>query len=264
VRSFPPPRAPRASAPVSVPRLVRSRRAGPRDHSADTSFADWLPWSNAARRTARNPRRQIRRSAYATGAAQLVAAAAPRVDGESPAEIPGDDAVDDQHPATDLGKCLVCPVGDVRDAKDDVLMLPFAALAERARSLDVKDLIATADSVSFSGPRGELRLQGSHADQRVISPRRPSSNSQSSPSSERSHVRLADVAGPAGTTACAGREAATAKAGCSVTNGGFDRPSVTMTGTAPDGGEVRQGGRISDVVRRQPDDGGRSARRAAH
>jgi urea transport system substrate-binding protein len=46
-------------------------------------------------------------------------------------------------------------------------MLLFAALAERARSLDVAALLATADSVSFYGPRGELRLRGSHADQRV-------------------------------------------------------------------------------------------------
>jgi ketosteroid isomerase-like protein len=29
----------------------------------------------------------------------------------------------------------------------------------------------------------------------------------------------------------------------------------TMTGTAPDGSEVRQGGRSSDVVRRQPSGG---------
>jgi uncharacterized protein (TIGR02246 family) len=29
----------------------------------------------------------------------------------------------------------------------------------------------------------------------------------------------------------------------------------TMTGTAPDGSEVRQGGRSADVVRRQPDGG---------
>ena len=35
------------------------------------------------------------------------------------------------------------------------------------RSLEVHALIAAADSVSFAGPRGELHLRESHAEQRV-------------------------------------------------------------------------------------------------
>jgi urea transport system substrate-binding protein len=46
-------------------------------------------------------------------------------------------------------------------------MLLLAALAERARSLEVTALTATADSVSFGGARGELRLRGWHVEQRV-------------------------------------------------------------------------------------------------
>ncbi len=46
-------------------------------------------------------------------------------------------------------------------------ILLFAALAESARSLDVNAFTAAADSVSFTGPRGELHLRGSHAEQRV-------------------------------------------------------------------------------------------------
>ena len=48
---------------------------------------------------------------------------------------------------------------------EGVLML--AALARRAGSLDVPALGATADSVSYASPRGELRVRDRHVQQRV-------------------------------------------------------------------------------------------------
>jgi urea transport system substrate-binding protein len=46
-------------------------------------------------------------------------------------------------------------------------ILLFAALAERALQSRSERLHRAADSVSFTGPRGELHLRGSHAEQRV-------------------------------------------------------------------------------------------------
>jgi urea transport system substrate-binding protein len=46
-------------------------------------------------------------------------------------------------------------------------ILLLAALARAARSLDVPALCAAADLVSYSGPRGEVRLREQHLDQRV-------------------------------------------------------------------------------------------------
>jgi ABC-type branched-subunit amino acid transport system substrate-binding protein len=43
----------------------------------------------------------------------------------------------------------------------------LAALAERAGSLDVRTMCAAADTVSYEGPRGLLRLRGNHLDQRL-------------------------------------------------------------------------------------------------
>jgi urea transport system substrate-binding protein len=48
---------------------------------------------------------------------------------------------------------------------EGVLML--AALARRAQNLDVRAMCAVADSVSYEGPRGELRMRDRHVDQRV-------------------------------------------------------------------------------------------------
>ena len=42
----------------------------------------------------------------------------------------------------------------------------LAALAERARSLDVRAMRAASGSVAYEGPRGALRLRGNHLDQR--------------------------------------------------------------------------------------------------
>jgi ABC-type branched-subunit amino acid transport system substrate-binding protein len=46
-------------------------------------------------------------------------------------------------------------------------ILLLAALARKARSLSVPALRRVADSVSYGGPRGEVRLRGAHLDQRV-------------------------------------------------------------------------------------------------
>jgi urea transport system substrate-binding protein len=46
-------------------------------------------------------------------------------------------------------------------------MLMLAALARRAGSLDAGAMSAVADSVSYAGPRGELRMRERHVDQRV-------------------------------------------------------------------------------------------------
>ena len=43
----------------------------------------------------------------------------------------------------------------------------LAALAEQAGSLDVRAMCAAADTVSYEGPRGALRLRGNHLDQRL-------------------------------------------------------------------------------------------------
>lgn len=48
---------------------------------------------------------------------------------------------------------------------EGILML--AALAERAGTLDVESLTKTSESVTYEGPRGELRVRGRHVDQRV-------------------------------------------------------------------------------------------------
>jgi urea transport system substrate-binding protein len=46
-------------------------------------------------------------------------------------------------------------------------MLMLAALAGRAKSLEVERMCAVADEVTFAGPRGELRMRERHVDQRV-------------------------------------------------------------------------------------------------
>jgi ABC-type branched-subunit amino acid transport system substrate-binding protein len=46
-------------------------------------------------------------------------------------------------------------------------LLLLAALAERAGSTDVRRLCAAAETVSYEGPRGELRLRDRHLDQRI-------------------------------------------------------------------------------------------------
>jgi urea transport system substrate-binding protein len=46
-------------------------------------------------------------------------------------------------------------------------VLLLAALARGAGSLDVRDICAVADSVSYAGPRGELRMRAAHAQHRV-------------------------------------------------------------------------------------------------
>jgi urea transport system substrate-binding protein len=46
-------------------------------------------------------------------------------------------------------------------------ILLLSALAERSGSLDVQRMTAIADSLSYSGPRGEVRMQGRHLEQRV-------------------------------------------------------------------------------------------------
>jgi urea transport system substrate-binding protein len=43
----------------------------------------------------------------------------------------------------------------------------LAALAERARSLDVRTMCAVGETVSYEGPRGVLRLRGNHLTQRL-------------------------------------------------------------------------------------------------
>jgi ABC-type branched-subunit amino acid transport system substrate-binding protein len=43
----------------------------------------------------------------------------------------------------------------------------LAALAERTRSLDVQAMCSVADTVSYEGPRGVLRLNGNHLSQRL-------------------------------------------------------------------------------------------------
>lgn len=43
----------------------------------------------------------------------------------------------------------------------------LAALAERARSLDVRTMCAVGDAVSYEGPRGVVRLRGNHLAQRL-------------------------------------------------------------------------------------------------
>jgi urea transport system substrate-binding protein len=46
-------------------------------------------------------------------------------------------------------------------------MLMLAALARRAGSLEAGTMSTVADSVSYAGPRGELRMRERHVDQRV-------------------------------------------------------------------------------------------------
>lgn len=46
-------------------------------------------------------------------------------------------------------------------------MLLLAALAKQAGSLQSRALGAAAESVTYAGPRGELRLRDRHIEQRV-------------------------------------------------------------------------------------------------
>jgi ABC-type branched-subunit amino acid transport system substrate-binding protein len=46
-------------------------------------------------------------------------------------------------------------------------ILLLSALAERSGSLDVRRMTAAAESLSYSGPRGEVRMHGRHLQQRV-------------------------------------------------------------------------------------------------
>jgi ABC-type branched-subunit amino acid transport system substrate-binding protein len=46
-------------------------------------------------------------------------------------------------------------------------ILLLSSLAERAGSLDVKRMTATAESLSYGGPRGEVRMHQRHLDQRI-------------------------------------------------------------------------------------------------
>jgi urea transport system substrate-binding protein len=46
-------------------------------------------------------------------------------------------------------------------------LVMLAALARRARSLDVDRMCAVADDVSYAGPRGELQMRDRHVEQRV-------------------------------------------------------------------------------------------------
>ena len=46
-------------------------------------------------------------------------------------------------------------------------MLLLKALAERAGGLDVRRMIATAEALTYAGPRGEVRIHDRHLEQRV-------------------------------------------------------------------------------------------------
>jgi hypothetical protein len=46
-------------------------------------------------------------------------------------------------------------------------ILLLSALAERSGSLDVSRMTAIAERLSYSGPRGEVRMHASHLEQRV-------------------------------------------------------------------------------------------------
>jgi urea transport system substrate-binding protein len=46
-------------------------------------------------------------------------------------------------------------------------ILLLSALAERSGSLDVARMTAIAESLSYAGPRGEVRMRGRHLEQRV-------------------------------------------------------------------------------------------------
>ena len=46
-------------------------------------------------------------------------------------------------------------------------VLLLSALARRAGSLDVGKMTAAADSLSYGGPRGEVRMRDRHLDQRI-------------------------------------------------------------------------------------------------
>jgi urea transport system substrate-binding protein len=46
-------------------------------------------------------------------------------------------------------------------------VLLLAALIERARTLDVRAIGATAEAVSYEGPRGLLRMHRRHVRQRI-------------------------------------------------------------------------------------------------
>lgn len=59
------------------------------------------------------------------------------------------------------------PVGSLGESCFEGLRL-LGALAERARSLDVRGMREAGDAtVAYEGPRGALRLRGNHVDQRV-------------------------------------------------------------------------------------------------
>ena len=46
-------------------------------------------------------------------------------------------------------------------------ILLLSALARRAGSLDVRRMTATAEALSYAGPRGEVSMRARHLDQRV-------------------------------------------------------------------------------------------------
>ena len=46
-------------------------------------------------------------------------------------------------------------------------MLLLSELARRADSLDVGRMTAAAEALSYSGPRGEVRMRDRHLDQRI-------------------------------------------------------------------------------------------------
>ncbi|TDU04444.1 amino acid/amide ABC transporter substrate-binding protein (HAAT family) [Streptomyces sp. 846.5] len=58
------------------------------------------------------------------------------------------------------------PMGSLGESCFEGLRL-LAALAERARSLDVGAMRTVSETVAYEGPRGTLRLQGNHLHQRV-------------------------------------------------------------------------------------------------
>jgi urea transport system substrate-binding protein len=58
------------------------------------------------------------------------------------------------------------PLGSLGESCYEGVLL-LAALIERARTLDVRAIGASADSVSYEGPRGLLRLRRRHVNQRI-------------------------------------------------------------------------------------------------
>jgi ABC-type branched-subunit amino acid transport system substrate-binding protein len=58
------------------------------------------------------------------------------------------------------------PVGSLGESCYEGVLL-LAALIERARTLDVRAIGASAEAVSYAGPRGLLRMRGRHVRQRI-------------------------------------------------------------------------------------------------